>query len=1002
MNTMLKTIIFLSVILFIAPANGFLQQSDAVLILLDRTKLEHVPRDASLKIYSFDDDYLFGEIALDNLSVLDNFKIPYQIIDEKGWSGEYYLVSRRPMGLALDKIQQGEQLFRLADRVFVKTDFAVPHDFFDANFNYERVTRIEKPLPKPAQFFVLTPVVDDSIVRKIIDKVSAENLRADVQRLQDFQTRYTHSDSIIPAGQWIYDKYRSLGYTDVKFDTFYINNVAHRNVVATKPGLIYPDSVIMIGGHFDSIVLGSGTDRFVWAPGADDNASGTVGGIEAARVFVDHDFEATIKFVAWDAEEIGLVGSDAYAQKAYYQNEPISLLINLDMIANVNPNDPLNNATIFADAPTMPYANFMAEMAKRYTTLVPHVPGNSAGSDHRSFQMRGYRALFGHEGDFSPHWHKVTDITDNMDFDYMKEFMQMTLATIIQLAVPADNYRGKPYVKYFTHVLDDDMDGASIGNGNGYIDAGETLELSLIVKNYGDMPASNVDVTITSSSQFVDITHANQSFGSISPNSIAASADKFVLRILPETPSGEKLTLNVKISDGYGNSWNDRVNLTVQMPEFVFLSQQTSEVSGNGDDKIEAGETFDLFVELKNSGLRDAAQIETILRCEHQSITLLDSTARYENISMSASTSNWSDKFTVAIASDAKPEIIPLSIVISEGMGFYRTIISFNLAIGQGKILLVEDDGRFDLSHYYKETLNLLGIHFLHWNTNERGAVASDTLMKYDRVIWYTGSEFNNSFYRKGTGALEQYLDNGGKLFINGPIFALTLRDSSFLADYLKIKYLSFKTDLHHLKSVTNNSVFGNIDFWLSTSGDNSQSLTGEIDTLGIAQPILVYNTKTSEGAGNILSKGIAGVAVADSYYRAIAFSFAWEGIADSKLRQEALIRILNWLEGIETTVKDEAEVPINFNLAQNYPNPFNATTRIRFDIPNSSYVTLKIFNVMGQEVRRLITSDLSAGSYHVAWDGRDSQNRAVSSGIYLYQIVAGDFKQTRKMMLIY
>ncbi len=94
-----------------------------------------------------------------------------------------------------------------------------------------------------------------------------------VQRLEDFQTRYTYSDSIVPAAQWIYDQYVSFGYTDVKFDTFYLNNEPHRNVIATKLGLVYPDSVIILGGHYDSIVSGPGTNRYVYAPGANDNAS---------------------------------------------------------------------------------------------------------------------------------------------------------------------------------------------------------------------------------------------------------------------------------------------------------------------------------------------------------------------------------------------------------------------------------------------------------------------------------------------------------------------------------------------------------------------------------------------------------------------------------------------------------------------------------------------------------------------------------------------------------
>lgn len=1001
MKTIATFLVLTILAICLVPFPGLPQQLNSVLILLQRSDLEILPSSANLKIYSFDDDYIFGEIIRSDLKYLKNSQVPFQIIDEEGWRGEYYIVTKRPLGPALDKIQQGQQLFRQLDKVFVKIDQDHQEDFLDANYKYEKITRVEKPFPKLAQSFLLSAAVNDSLVRNIIKNVSAESLRAAVQRLQDFQTRYTYSDSIIPAAQWIYDKYRSLGYTDVKFDTFYINGVAHRNVVATKQGLIYPDSVFMIGGHYDSIVLGGGTDRFTWAPGADDNASGTVGGIEAARIFADRDFEATIKFVAWDAEEVGLIGSEAYANQAYHQKERISLFINLDMIANVNPNDPLNNATIYADNPTMPYAQFMAEMAKTYTTLIPFIPGNSGGSDHRSFQLWGYRALFGQEGDFSPHWHKVTDITGNMDFDYMKEFMQMTLATLIHLAGPADNFQGKPYVKYFSHQIDDDANGSSIGNGNGYIDAGETLELSLTIKNFGELLASNVFTGIVTSSQYANILTNSQSFGSIQSDATATSQNNFVVQISPEAPSGLEVPLQLSITDSKGNSWSDQINLTVEMPEFIFSSQKTSELSGNGDDKIDPGETFDLVVEFKNTGLRSAANIQTILRCNHKSILVLDSLAQYDNIKQSGSGINWNDKFSIEIQSDAKAEIIPFSLDISEGLGYYEKTIEFNLAVGQGKILLVEDDGRFELSHYYKEALDHLGIAYFHWNTSDRGAVVADTLIKYSRVLWYTGSEFNNSLFRYGTKSLESYLDRGGKLFVNGSIFAFSLRDSSFLSEYLKIKYVSFKTDLHRLISVPANSVLGDMAFWLSAKGENNQVLTGEIDMIEMAQPILGYDTRTSEGPGNILAGGIAGAAVANNNYRAVTFAFAWEGIEDPLFRQNVLTKILNWFEGVETSIPGE-EVPMSFHLAQNYPNPFNAATKIRFAIPASSYVTLRILNLMGQEIRRLITTDLAPGIYNVTWNGRDEQNQTVSSGIYFYQVIADDFKQTRKMMLIY
>jgi streptogramin lyase len=89
-------------------------------------------------------------------------------------------------------------------------------------------------------------------------------------------------------------------------------------------------------------------------------------------------------------------------------------------------------------------------------------------------------------------------------------------------------------------------------------------------------------------------------------------------------------------------------------------------------------------------------------------------------------------------------------------------------------------------------------------------------------------------------------------------------------------------------------------------------------------------------------------------------------------------------------------EVPSGYELSQNYPNPFNPTTVINFSIPNSGLVSIKVFDILGQEVAELINEVKSAGSYKVDFDASN-----LSSGMYIYRITAGKFNATKKMMLL-
>jgi len=87
---------------------------------------------------------------------------------------------------------------------------------------------------------------------------------------------------------------------------------------------------------------------------------------------------------------------------------------------------------------------------------------------------------------------------------------------------------------------------------------------------------------------------------------------------------------------------------------------------------------------------------------------------------------------------------------------------------------------------------------------------------------------------------------------------------------------------------------------------------------------------------------------------------------------------------------------PEEFMLSQNYPNPFNPTTTIGFSIPKSEFVTMKIYNLLGQEVATLVSENLQAGHYQVDWDASQ-----MASSVYYYLINAGEYQDVKKMILI-
>jgi hypothetical protein len=105
--------------------------------------------------------------------------------------------------------------------------------------------------------------------------------------------------------------------------------------------------------------------------------------------------------------------------------------------------------------------------------------------------------------------------------------------------------------------------------------------------------------------------------------------------------------------------------------------------------------------------------------------------------------------------------------------------------------------------------------------------------------------------------------------------------------------------------------------------------------------------------------------------------------------------------ESEEGFIAGNSSTPQEFSLSQNYPNPFNPETEISYGLPRDCYVKLAIYNVAGQKVNTLVDERQSAGYKTIYWNGRDDKGKAVASGIYFYKLEAGNFTESRKMVLI-
>jgi hypothetical protein len=116
------------------------------------------------------------------------------------------------------------------------------------------------------------------------------------------------------------------------------------------------------------------------------------------------------------------------------------------------------------------------------------------------------------------------------------------------------------------------------------------------------------------------------------------------------------------------------------------------------------------------------------------------------------------------------------------------------------------------------------------------------------------------------------------------------------------------------------------------------------------------------------------------------------------------LVDIMNNKVGtinVEIFYNNAPEIPVDYSLSQNFPNPFNPSTSVNFSVPTSGLVTLKVYDMIGQEVATLFSGNAERGTYTLVWNGKDNSGNFVSSGSYIYRMTSGDFTQSKKMLFL-
>lgn len=278
----------------------------------------------------------------------------------------------------------------------------------------------------------------DARVAGLVAQVSQERLRADVNALAGFGTRWAEGPGYGAVEDWMAARLAEAGP----------GQVISRQPVAlpmgsTRHNVLWGDAmsgreVILVGAHLDSTSENPG----LAAPGANDNGSGIAAMLEALRILSGQGFTRSIVAVAFTGEEQNLLGSTACARYASHAGWPIELMVNLDMLG-YRPPDPTaplyieydrGNATPVNDAAAAAYGRMAVRLAGEHTGL-SIAETDIWDSDYMPFEQQGFPCIGFYDGGASgPPYHTSGDVPELMDFDRLEQATRLLVATLATAA----------------------------------------------------------------------------------------------------------------------------------------------------------------------------------------------------------------------------------------------------------------------------------------------------------------------------------------------------------------------------------------------------------------------------------------------------------------------------------------------------------------------------------------------------------------------------------------
>ena len=846
-------------------------------------------------------------------------------------------------------------------------------------------------------------------IQAMVDAVSAARIHATLDTLVGFETRHTNSDTVSStrgmgaARRWIKSKFeqvRAATGSPLKPEFFFFNaNICgraglHANVTATLPGTLPPaqDRLYVVSGHMDNRNVEQ-CDSEIFAPGANDDGSGTAAAIELARVMSQYQFEASLIFMTVTGEDEGLFGSIAYANFARANNLRIAGMLTNDVVGNIiGPDGRIDSTSVRhfslgpSNSPSRQLARYFKLKGEQYVpsmtvNLIPAQDRPGRGGDHIPFNDNGYAAVrFTEPAERLEHQHSSTDIVANMSPSYTAQVTRLSLAGLASMALA-------PATPSAPLTVQD------VGNG-------VALALSWAVSN--------------TEPDFAGYRVAWRYADSLFYQSLEAVGNSTTHMLTGLTPS-RAIYISYSALDSEGNEsvFSTEVLATPQVlpqtPKVFAITSTPADIRLTWAQNNE----LDVVAYLLARRGPDATTLSFIVPSHFDSY--VDDSAMPHILY----------RYDIK-ARDRDGNESPVSTALRGQLATHDRgiLIIDGTKDGAARPLQPSDE---QVDSFYENILRPFNL-AAQWDAADSAqqqlSVSDADMGIYSTVIVHADVSPPARALTSDTLAWQKYLRNGGRLLLTGwgvidnisgkAGLSKTFKPGEFVYDDLKIAgarigsgsdrdFKGADASLANYASVTLDPVKAPLF--------NNNLLAMEILTAYAsgAQAETMYRYRSSAQPPSSLHGQPVAFRQIGLAPKFIVIDFPLYFLPEAEAAATMRQALLDLGETATAVAEPRARetLPSEFALLQNYPNPVLAAqprfaTRIVYQLPERARVQIAIYNLAGQHVTTLVDELKPAGTHGALWEGKDEHGRSLASGVYLYKLETQNVVKMRKMVLMH